>query len=295
MPEKKSIFSLIFETFSETKESFFKNPKIYAPFLVFAGIEAIALIFIYFYPRMPLHVITAPFIRTFFGEIYLHYPANFILIPKLSANLRLVLSTVAGALLTAIAINYTADYFHNKTSKFKSVFAHSAKNYVSLFLLATLIVIIFVLFGNLLEYFLKFYFRNGYRKLLFAGPRYWFGPIPIVINFFMAVLIQSFFVYAFPFILIGKEKFLPAIMKSFVFCAKRFFPTVMLVGLPMMLLIPVVVLNYQTSLLMNKFFPEITVLLTIFAIIVNSLIVDPVVTIATTLFYLKNREQNTQK
>src|SRR4030042_674360 len=96
-PVKKSLSAAI---------KYFKNsPALFIPFLIFAAAESASLIFISLIPRMPLKLVFGPPIKTFWGEIFLHYPANFILMPKLASLARMGLTVVLGSLFTGMAVS----------------------------------------------------------------------------------------------------------------------------------------------------------------------------------------------
>jgi hypothetical protein len=50
-------------------------------------------------------------------------------------------------------------------------------------------------------------------------------------------------------------------------------------------------MDFNLAFLMDKFLPEIAILISIVGIIMNSLIIDSIVTISTTFLYLKHREK----
>ena len=60
-----------------------KRPTVALPFLIAGLINAIALYILYLAPQHPVSALLAPPIRVYFGEQFLHYPANFLLLPRL--------------------------------------------------------------------------------------------------------------------------------------------------------------------------------------------------------------------
>lgn len=265
--------------YTGTLQAFKKKPSVFTPFVIFAALEFLALMIIFLAPRMPLILVFGPPIRTFWGEKFLHYPANFLLLPKLASHSRMLLSIFAGSLLSGLAVSR----LYEKPSK------TAFKKYISLFLIVFIISILFYFSVKLIAILLTKYFMD-HRRLLFLGARLWLGPISIVINLTLALLIQAPFVYAIPALIAGEEKFIKAILKSFVFFKKHFVTTLALAGLPMLIYIPIVILNYNTSLLIYKFFPEVILFVSLSSIVVSSLIVDPLITISTALFYRDKRQ-----
>ena len=134
------------------------------------------------------------------------------------------------------------------------------------------------------------YFTAGHSRLLFLKPGIWLGPGLMMINFLLALLIQSVFIYAIPILIIEKEKLVKAIIKSILLFKKLFVPTLILVGLPMLFYVPVIILQYNNTILMDRFFPEITLWVLLLSIIVSSLVVDSLATISTAVLYLMHKE-----
>jgi len=165
------------------------------------------------------------------------------------------------------------------------------KKYLSLFVIVLILYGLFYGSGKLLSTGLMKYFLAGHQKLLFLGPQIWLGVPLVALNFITALFIQAAFTYAIPVLIIEDEKVLKAIIKSFGLFIKHFIPTIILVCLPMLIYLPIVVLIYNTAFLMDRFYPEIVLYVAFLSIVVSSLIVDPIVTTATTLFYLGKREK----
>lgn len=261
---------------AKTFQTFKKNPGVYLPFAAFALLELIALIVLFLAPRKPLLPLFGPPIRTLWGEQFLHYPVNFLLLPKLASLSRMGLSVIFGSLLSGIAIA--------KTYKKPGIIA--LKKYTSLFLIVFIITILFYFTINFTGKLLTKYFTAGHAKLLFLGPRIWMGPILFTLNIIIAVVAQAAFIYAIPELMLSDKKFFHAIFSSLNFCRKNFIITAVLIGIPFIIYIPIIILGSNTALLIDKTFPEIALLICIASIIVSSLIVDPLITISTALLYI---------
>lgn len=270
-----------------TFQGFKKNPSLFIPFLIFAIIELISLFILFLTPRMPLKILFGPIIRTFWGEKFLHYPANFFLLPKLASFARMGLAILIGSLLTGIAAGMIYDFHANKKINLKNSFRLALKNYTSLFIIVFILTASFYFLTKILTIALIKYFTSGHSRLLFLKVDIWLGPIFTVLNFILGIFIQAIFAYAIPLLIIGKEKTFAAIVKSFVLFKKLFLPTIILTGLPMLMYIPMAVLNYNNVILIDKFFPEITLWVLALTTLITSLAIDSVITVSTTLLYLE--------
>lgn len=267
------------------------HPIIFIPFLIFAAVEALALTFIYLIPRQPLVIVFGPIIRTFWDEQYLHYPLNFILLPKLASSSRMALSVILGSLLTGIAVFLTAAAAEKKALKFSPALKTVAKKYLALFIIVFVMAAGFHFASKLLFIFLiKYFSAGGHSRLLFITANLWLGPVYATISFILGLIIQSALIYAVPALVIDNKKLLPALGVSLKFFGRFLLPTLIMVGVPMLLYIPLMVVNMNTTLLILKFFPEAVLLVLFLEIIVTSLVIDPLATLATTLYYLDKKK-----
>ncbi|MFZ5845100.1 MAG: hypothetical protein ACOY0S_01380 [Patescibacteria group bacterium] len=266
-------------------------PVIFIPFLIFAAVEALALWFIYLLPRPPLVIVFGPIIRTFWDEQFLHYPLNFILLPKLASNSRMVLSVILGSLLTGVAVFLTAAAGERKGLKFSAAFKTVGKKYLALFIAILVMAAGFHFSSKLLFIFLiKYFSAGGHIRLLFIPGQLWVGPIYAAVSFVLGLIIQSAFIYAVPALVLDNKKLIPALGASIKFFGRFFIPTLIMVGVPMLLYIPLMVINMNTALLILKFFPEAVLLVLFLEIIVTALVIDPLLTLATTLYYLEKKK-----
>jgi hypothetical protein len=129
------------------------------------------------------------------------------------------------------------------------------------------------------------YFSSGHGKLLFWGSATWIGPILSVLSQILGLVLQALFTYAIPVLVMTDKKFFGAIIGSFKFFARHIGLTLLLVGLPMLISIPLIILNYNGPYLMVTFLPEIILWLGVLGIVVNSLLIDPLITLTTAAYY----------
>jgi hypothetical protein len=291
MGSQKTTKLSILKVFNATGNSLKNQPILFIPFLIFFIFDLISLIILYLAPRIPLSLILGPPIRTFWGEKFLHYPINFLLLPKLASLTRMGLAIFLGSLLTGLAVALVWDIYNKKQLKLKVSFGIALKKYFDLFAIVFIFTSFFYVLQKILALGLMHYFVTGHRKLLFLGPGVWLGPILLALNFLFAVLIQSAFIYAIPLVIIEKEKLIKSLIKSFVLFKKLFIPTVILVGLPMLFYVPIVILESKSDFLIMQLFPESVLLVLVLGCAVSSLVIDAVVTVGTTWLYLMHREQ----
>lgn len=273
--------------------SFLKShPAVFTPFLIVAGLELFSLIIIYFSPRMPLRLVLGPIIRTFWGEAFLHYPLNFALFPKLASLARMVISIVAGSLIAGAAI-YMVKHAYLTKGRIKTsiAFREALKVYFYFFFIAFLTTAFFYFLSKFSFIILAKYFLAGHSRLLFIKSRLWLGPILIIWNLALAILVQSVFVYAMPAIMIDKKKTASAIKQSFIIFKRHLPATLALVGIPTLIYLPIIILNANISVLIDKFFPESVVVVALCGTLLSSLVIDPLIVCASSFVYLLHKDK----
>ncbi len=282
--------SLLKKVYNHTFSILKHNKLLFIPFIIFSILELLALIFIYISPRMPFVIVLGPPIKAFFGERFLHYPMNFVLIPKLASNIRTILSILVGSYLSAVAVQVISNLYEKKTVRMINVFKASFKKYAAFFLVVFIITILFQGALQLPSVGLRKYFLTGHKTLLFLKPSMWFGPLLTGISFVISVLIQACFAYVIPVLVIEKVNPFKALLGSCGLFFKSFFPTIMLVGIPMLAYVPIIILQYNTLFIINKFYPELVLFVAFLNVLITSLFVDVLITVSTTLYYLKKKD-----
>ena len=81
-----------------------KDPTIWIPFVLLGILDLLALLILFLAPSPPVSHLVAPIIRTFWSDRFLHYPVNFILLPKLQAHAHFLITTIFGVFVTGIAV-----------------------------------------------------------------------------------------------------------------------------------------------------------------------------------------------
>ncbi len=282
MVEKRSGFDTFRRSYFYSARALKANPGIFLPFLIFAGLELISLIGLYLAPQAPFRSVLGPIITTFWGEQYLHYPGNFFLLPKLANFARMALSVFAGSLLTGIAIALL----------YKKPAFIAFRKYGHLFIVILVLLFIFYMTNRQIHIVLLKYFSTGHKKLLMAGAEMWMGPISVVISQVLALVVQSVLAYAIPVLVLTNAKFPGAIGRSVVFFFRNPLITLFLVGFPMLIALPLIFINYNSVFLMDTFTPEIVLWIGVLGAVINSLLIDPLVTLTTAAFYVE-KEGNT--
>jgi hypothetical protein len=267
------------------------NPVILLPFVVLAAFESLSLYILASSPHFPVNVVLAPPIRSIWGAVYLHYPYIYEILPRMFYYAKIAVGVVIGSLTSGAAVLLV--YVIKKKLKFdlKSVSLSVLKRYISLFILS----VIFFSFAHFLIRqpftLLLHYFRTGHRELLFLGPKFWLNLALPAISFILTVVIQCLFVYSFPYVVIKEKKFLTALVSGIGLFLRLAVKTALVVIVPMILYIPISMLQSHFGVLVDQFGPESIGVVLFLSIIAGTVIVDALITIATTLIFIEGTDE----
>jgi len=262
------------------------QPRVLIPFGILAVVEIAQLFVLANSPHFPVNKIMAPLISRIWGAVFLHYPYIYELLPRLFYYAKMVAGIFVGGLTTAMAVVMVVQAEKGKRLNVKTAFRQAISRYVSLLLLMFLLYVGVHFMMKQPQVLLALAFR-GKGELLFLGPRPWFQVILPSVLFLLAVVLQGLFVYSIPYIIIKGKKFLPALWSGIVFFGKNAVRTIVLVGVPMVLYVPVTIVRSNIHILADKFGPESIVLVLLIGALVSLLIVDALVTVATALFFIE--------
>lgn len=254
--------------FRQTQKTLNENPIIWVLFFFVACCDFIALLILYTAPFGPHAVLLGPIIRTLWSERYLHYPENFVLLPKLMYHAHVVILLIVGIIITGIVIKKVEAY--RKGEKLHSV--QALKMVLSKYLpLAVCWWLTFTAFNFMIK-----------KGMLLLPSNFW---IRLAGVFFFAMLSQALLAYLIPAILLSKAGLLKGIKDAFVIAVRYMRQTLVLIVVPVLVL---VVLAYVKALapFLVRSNPESVLWLLALAIPVT-MVADLWISVATTLLFLK--------
>ena len=252
------------------------RPSLCIPFVVVAVCNSIALYLLFLAPQSPVSIVLAPPIARFFGQRFLTYPSHLLLIPKLYYYAQIVLSASVGVIMTGLAIGMAKDVYSGKKPRILVNLVNAFRRSLVLFSIwAVMFAIVFVL-------------RKGINAI---GP----GKMPAllfaVISYYFIMLIQIFFVYVMPAAMIDKRNLLGSLKDGLRFFFRFLTPTIVLTLVPATLYLPVIFVNQKMPFLINKFFPEVIVIVVAGGIIVT-FVIDIFYTLCPTFMFLKKKDES---
>lgn len=264
------------KTWKDTLKILRQNRNIFLPFIIVGLSDVFLLFIIYLAPRPPLSALLAPPIRAFWGERFLHYPFNLLLIPRLFDYGHTISTAFIGVLMTGAAIGMLKQAKEGRNPKILFNLVKSLRLYLRL------LIIWLVMFGLVSAAFKGlpaiFHFKQGAASQMALSAA-----------FFMSILIEAFFIYAMPAVIIEEKRVGAAIKRSIFFSKSAFLPTLILVASPTLIYIPLIILRGKLPMLMSKVFPEAALIFLCIGIVI-SVVIDCLITSSTAVLFLNKKE-----
>ncbi|MBN1870058.1 MAG: hypothetical protein JW847_05745 [Candidatus Omnitrophica bacterium] len=289
MPRKRSSKEELVPLLRGTFNSFFTHPIILFPFITIAFIQILVLEILYFSPRFPLSAFFNPIIQTLWGEAFIHYPNNFIILPKLFRNAQLSLYLFVSSFLIAVAISIISAINDNRKIKFSKACRDVLSQYVHVFIAALLTLGVF--WG-----FFRAYNLLVVRVLQIKSAEGIFPVIKTIViegapyfNLIIGALVTTLFAFVLPLIVIDKRKIFSAVLLNFRYLWGSFWLVAALVVAPVLLYVPVLMLRGNAAGIAQATFPEAGALILAAGILVT-MFIDAMIYTAITMFYLLKKE-----
>jgi len=275
----KSVWSVTFKTLA-------KYPSLLIPFFVTAVFEGLVLTVLFYYPRSPFAAIFGPPVKAFYGIRFLHYPYNFLLLPKLFYYAQILTTLTLGVVMFGMAMGMVSQVHTEGTKpRIGGSINRSLRRYLSLagIWLLTFIISLIILRGPAFL-IMKFMQPTTFARILLLVVSY--GGILAVF------LVEALFIYAYPAIIVERLGFFKSIARSFSVSTGVFLTTAILVIVPRILdVVGIIIKDKMTSATNLSFpdFPEITVVM--LAIVLGiTFITDSLVFLSTANLFMLKKE-----
>ena len=249
-------------------------PAIIIPFFLLALSNLILLAVLFLASQTPISFAMNPVIQKLWGDEFLHYPVNFLLLPKLLDHAMNFAGFFIGVALTGIAISMITQAYYNCRPVLNEGMRKVGKYYFRLAeIWGTLLFFAFLctrIFKFIIPYF------NSLRTFVFA-------------EFLLNVFIQLAFIYAIPSVMVENKKVFASYIRSFRLVKEHTIGTVAIIVIPSLLLIPLGYVQMKMPEIMERMFPE-TMLYWLSVKIVIIAVVDLIVTACATVVLLNHRD-----
>ncbi|MEK7274656.1 MAG: hypothetical protein AAB110_05330 [Candidatus Desantisbacteria bacterium] len=219
------------EVWNVSFKSMWQCPAIFLPFAVITLCEVIFLIILLLSPHPIMEPLLGPPIRRFFGEMFLHYPYNFSLLPTLFEYIDLPLSLLLMPLMCAVTVGMTASVVNGEKAKLKKHLGLAVKKYVPSLSLWIIILLIYIGIFMLLRFLAVQCYPPALAKILHI-PSWRMFTISQYLSLFVCLLVEPFLAYAIPVMILEKKKLFSAIKEGIVVGWALYFPTMVLTLIP---------------------------------------------------------------
>lgn len=279
----KEKFGIVGSIWAMTFRTLRRHPVIIVPFLIVALLEVAVLILSYLAPRPPLSAILAPPIRALFhypfgstgsGEAFLHYPINFLLLPRLLYFGQVIIGATVGTLMTALAVRMISQTNEGVSPSWGINLRDAIFRYFTLLILWGLIFSLETAVSRGLP---RVFSKPSLRQVIY------YTSLGIV------VLVETFFAYGVAAIMLENQRTWRAIVRTLSIAKSIFLPTFILVLAPLIFQILLVLLRGKIPQLMMRFFPEITLFVLGLSIMVG-FITDCILRTSTVVLFLVKRD-----
>ena len=220
----------------------------------------------------------------------LHYPAFLFVVPSLFGYGQLLFYIFVGGILTATAMVMAAAAQEGQSVTFSGAWKKVSKRLFALILVSFFMVFLLAFVSGREVSFIKAGFEfagkgalHNLLGLLMRAFRY--------LNFLIAVAIQTFVFFIFPFLVLENKKFFRAVGEGILFGGKHFGRVFLLLLFPTLFYGPVWLLKGNVSFVVGKtLYPEAIVLVLGIGI-VATLLIDTFIAVSATLFFLRIRHE----
>jgi hypothetical protein len=244
------------------------KPIVIMPFVFIAFLECIVLELVFFSTRFPLSYVANPVIRKFFGENFVHYPANLIILPQLFYYFQVAIYIFIGVFLTGVTVNIFKNLIVNLPIKVKALIKNAFTNYFSFFMYAIIVTILFYLIRTVELYVLAKVFRKLAKVLPFNIAAI-SAISTILILFISNLILQVLVISTIPLMVLNKMRFFRAMIKSVVIGVKNFSAIFIMILLPFLIYFPIVFIKSFSAEIAAKTFPGMNVVVSLIGILAS--------------------------
>ncbi|MBI4844941.1 MAG: hypothetical protein HY810_00440 [Candidatus Omnitrophica bacterium] len=238
----------------------FQQPLVVLPFFLVAACEYSWLSVAYYFPRPPVSSLLGPWVRAFMGEQFMHYPLNFLVLPKLVLLGRVLIYISFGLIAQAMAFGAVHQMLIEKVKiRTWGNFNRALRRVCFLFLLAAVFGIVGFSGCKLAKIVIG---MPGISRILIYAV--------FSVYFALMVVFEAIFIYAAAYLIFYKEGFLRSIKKAIMFLGRNFFSSVTLIFVFRLLNALIFLVKTKITYLISELFPlfpEIVLVILVFEVL----------------------------
>ncbi len=239
----------------ESAELLFNKSYILIPFLIVGFIEALFLEILYFAPGFPFSRLFNPLVERLYGADYIHYPANFLVMPRLFSYAETGIYILFGVLAAAVTAFLVKAHFSDKpvTKKDAAIF------FIRVFFICIILGAVFVAISmgvKRLDSFLYYKTLNVFSRHI---PDEFMKAVPFGFSLTLLlanILANTFLVLVIPFLVINRSSIITSFFKSVYYGLRYFFLIFALISIPYLLNLPLISVKTFIVPIAGRTFPE---------------------------------------
>lgn len=283
MSKEKAPTPKVFPILRISINTIFNNGNIFFPFLVIIFIQFLLLEILYFFPQWPLNQFFEPLVSKLEAPVYMHYPLNLALLPKLFFKAYIPIYVLFSSYFVCVAIAAIKEINEDQQPKIGAIILRLLPYYVYIVVTAALIFFISELFSNGFD----MVYRRAEAIRSMGGPFYWIKMTVMqgapYFRLLLNIVAVTLFAYVFPLIVVEKRNLFVALLENIKYVITAPIKTFLIVLLPSSVF--TLVLLSRSHVPFEGEHPEMRVLMIMLSIIIM-VVIDAVVYTSLTMFYL---------
>ena len=232
------------------------SPKVWVPLLILGAIHLTIVYLLFLFPRPPVQLVLGPIIKRFFGQTYLHYPFNFVILPYLVKICRQFLAVFLDFYFLAAFAVLGLSFWRRNTLELRTAFSEPLRKLLPLLTYSILIIVLVFALRRVPPYV----FNYIYSKNMVTQEQLDFSNmINLILRYtmeFFATLLKTFFVFTIPYLVLEGRGLLASIDRSFQLALKNFFTTFFLLLVPTALIFGLEQFIKTPQSLIESHYPE---------------------------------------
>ena len=226
-----------------TALSLLSHGKLIVPLLIYFALKILLVILYTISISEPWSSLWAFFLRGVTGNQLSHYPTHLLLMPLALGRLDMLLQILLNVIFQGATILLVTSAFKQKQISLKDSFGGSARRYVHLVCVSLITSIVILLCVN---------FPNAVINRLVDSPR----MVIIAAAMLLGLVIQAFFIYAMPLVILEHHSAIRAIGNSFRMARRFFGQTFLIAATPFVLMLPTTLLSFKAQVISLRLSPE---------------------------------------
>lgn len=258
-----------------TALSLLKQPKVIAPLVMYLALKLIVVAFYLSSTTEPWITLWSVFIRGVTGENLSHYPLHLVLMQKVLGRLDIVMYIFIQIVFLGATVLLVSWAYKRRPVSLTAGISKALRSYPNLMVVAlfsSALLLISVNVPGVIEQFSK-----NPPILAMAALASLFG-----------LIVQAFFIYAIPSVMLGCKSAIRATGESFSITASSFIKTLVIVALPFILILPITFLEFEADVIAMRITPDFLIYMQVISEMLQFIATYLITACATVIYIWRN-------